>query len=399
MMATSPTKDTVRDMLPWSRTVADNGSGTPARPLRIAQLAPPFERVPPQRYGGTERVIAVLTEELVRRGHQVTLFASADSQTSARLVPIVDLPIWRDPRYTDALPFVMTAIDQVYSQAEEFDVIHNHLGYFAFPRARVCRTPTVTTLHGRLDLPELAPLFAHFNDLPVVSISDAQRAPLPHANWLSTVHHGLDLQPFAFQPRAGDYLAFLGRIAPEKGLDTAIEVARRAGMRLKIAARMPLNIPDPEAQRDWRYYHEVIEPLLKLPGIEYIGEVGDDAKSEFLGGAAALLFPIRWPEPFGLVMVEALACGTPVVALRAGSVPEVIEHGVTGFVVDDEEAMVRALDRLTEIDRRACRRAAETRFSAAAMADRYERVYWQVVGGGLADVMAGAVTARSPAGR
>ncbi|MER3421266.1 MAG: glycosyl transferase [Chloroflexota bacterium] len=398
-MATSLTKGTVREVLPNTRSASENGNGTVARPLRIAQLAPPFERVPPQRYGGTERVIAVLTEELVRRGHQVTLFASADSQTSARLVPIVDLPIWRDPRYTDALPFLMTAIDLVYGRAEEFDVIHNHVGYFAFPRARVCPTPTVTTLHGRLDLPELAPLFAHFNDLPVVSISDAQRVPLPSAHWLATVHHGLDLRPFTFQPRAGDYLAFLGRIAPEKGLDTAIEVARRAGMRLKIAARMPLNIPDPEAQRDWRYYHEVIEPLLKLPGIEYVGEVGDDAKSAFLGGAAALLFPIRWPEPFGLVMVEALACGTPVVALRAGSVPEVIDHGVTGFVLDDVDAMVRAIDRLGEIDRQACRRAAETRFSAAAMAGRYEHVYWQLVTGDVTDVVTGTVTARSRAGR
>jgi glycosyltransferase involved in cell wall biosynthesis len=394
-MPTSATTGIVRDARSEPAPVHPNGSGIAARPLRIAQLAPPVERVPPRRYGGTERVIAVLTEELVRRGHQVTLFASADSLTSARLVPIVDIPIWRHPQYNDAWPFLMMAIDLVYGRAEEFDVIHNHVGFPVFPRARVCSTPTVTTLHGRLDIPELTPLFAHFNDLPLVSISDAQRAPLPHANWLATVHHGIDLQPFTFQPRPGEYLAFLGRIAPEKGLDTAIEVARRAGMRLKIAARMPLNIPDPEAQRDWRYYREVIEPLLKLPGIEYIGEVGDDAKSEFLGGAAALLFPIRWPEPFGLVMVEALACGTPVVALRAGSVPEVVEHGVTGFVVDDEAAMVRVLDRLGDIDRRACRRAAETRFSAAAMADRYERVYQRVVSGELADVVA----ARSRDGR
>jgi glycosyltransferase involved in cell wall biosynthesis len=387
-MPTSLPKDIVQGAVPAPHTRYSNGRGAVERPLRIAQVAPPVERVPPERYGGTERVIAVLTEELVRRGHEVTLFASADSHTSARLAPIVDIPVWRHPRYTDALPFLMMAIDQVYSRAEEFDVIHSHVGFLAFPRARVSPTPTVTTLHGRLDIPELAPLFAHFNDLPLVSISDAQRAPLPHANWLATVHHGIDLQPFTFQPRPGEYLAFLGRIAPEKGLDTAIEVARRAGMRLKIAARMPLNIPDPEAQRDWRYYREVIEPLLKLPGIEYIGEVGDDAKSAFLGGAAALLFPIRWPEPFGLVMVEALACGTPVVALRAGSVPEVVEHGVTGFVVEDEAAMVRALDRLGDIDRRACRRAAETRFSAAAMADRYERVYRQVLTAELSAVVA-----------
>ncbi len=387
-MATSLAKDTGQEALPGSRAASGNGNSTAVRPLRIAQLAPPVERVPPERYGGTERVIAVLTEELVRRGHQVTLFASGDSQTSARLVPIVDIPVWRHPRYNDALPFLMMAVDLVYSQADEFDVIHNHLGFPAFPRARVARTPTVTTLHGRLDIPEFEPLFTHFHDLPLISISDAQRAPLPHANWLATVHHGIDLRPFQFQPRAGTYLAFLGRISPEKGLDTAIQVACRAGMPLKIAARMPLNIPDPEAQRDWRYYREVIEPLLKQPGIEYIGEVGDEAKSDFLGGAAALLFPIRWPEPFGLVMVEAMACGTPVIALRHGSAPEVVEHGVTGFVADDEDAMVRAIDRLGDIDRHACRRAAETRFSAAAMADRYEQVYQQVITGELAGLLA-----------
>jgi glycosyltransferase involved in cell wall biosynthesis len=350
--------------------------------LRIAQLAPPVEPVPPLKYGGTEQVISLLTEELVRRGHAVTLFASGDSQTAGRLVPTVDRALWRQTLYTEVLPFLTLSVAAVYRRAAEFEVIHNHVDFLAFPAASTRHSPpTVTTLHGRLDLPEFQPLYRHFSGMPLVSISDAQRAPIPWANWAATVHHGIDLSAFPFRPASEGYLGFLGRIAPEKGLETAVEAARRAGRRLRIAARMPLDQPNnPEAQRDWRYYREVIAPLLKAPHVEYVGEVAGEAKARLLGGADALLFPIRWPEPFGLVMAEALACGTPVVALRRGSAPEVVRDGVTGFLADDEEGLVRALGRLSEIDRARCRAEAEARFSVASMADGYEAVYCRLLG-------------------
>jgi glycosyltransferase involved in cell wall biosynthesis len=350
--------------------------------LRIGQLAPPFQSVPPIGYGGTERVVSALTEELVRRGHAVTLFASGDSTTTARLIPTIDRALWRQDRYRVVAPFLAISADLAYRMADDLDLIHNHVDGAAFPLARAHpATPTLTTLHGRLDLPELEPLYRHFANLPLVSISDAQRAPLPWANWVATVYHGIPVDTLPLQPGQGDYLAFLGRIAPEKGIDTAIEVARRAGLPLKIAARMPLDQShNAEAQRDWRYYHEVIEPRLGEPGIELIGEVSGEAKARFLGGAAALLFPIRWPEPFGLVMIEALACGTPVLALRRGSVPEVVEHGLTGFVADCADDLVRAVGRLTEIDRCRCRVAAETRFSTVAMVDQYEAIYRRLLG-------------------
>jgi glycosyltransferase involved in cell wall biosynthesis len=345
-------------------------------------LAPVYESVPPPLYGGTERVVAVLTEELVRRGHDVTLFASGDSKTAARLVPTVDEAIWRNSKYEDGIPFMLMAVDRVYQNAGEFDIIHNHVEALAYPLARVVhQTPTITTLHGRLDLPELEPLYRYFPDMPLVAISNSQREPLAWANWVDTIYNGIALDEFDLQPCPGDYLAFLGRISPEKGLDIAIAVARRAGMPLKIAARLPLNQPyNAEAQRDWRYYREVIEPMLEEPDVELLGEVTGTDKSKLLEGAAALLFPIKWPEPFGLVMAESLACGTPVVALRRGSVPEVIEDGVTGFVVDDEDAMVKAVQRLPEIDRVRCREVAERRFSPEAMTDNYERVFRQLIG-------------------
>jgi glycosyltransferase involved in cell wall biosynthesis len=352
--------------------------------MRIAQVAPPLESVPPRRYGGTERVVSALTEELVRRGHDVTLFAAGDSRTRARLVPVVPRALWHaGGRGGDFAPFTAIALGKVAPRLGEFDVVHSHLDYHGFPLARAALRPVVTTLHGRLDLPGLAPLYREFRDVPLVSISDAQREPVPDANWVATVHHGVVLDDLAFNGRPGDYLAFLGRIAPEKGVDTAIRVAQRAGMPLQIAGRMPLPYKDdPEARRDWEYYEGEVGPLLRgrRGRARFVGEVGDRRKSTFLRNAAALLFPIRWPEPFGLVIVEALACGTPVVALRAGSVPELIEHGVTGFVCDDEDELVAAVGRLGEIDRARCRAEAERRFTPAAMADGYERAYAALVG-------------------
>jgi glycosyltransferase involved in cell wall biosynthesis len=349
--------------------------------LRIGQLAPPFESVPPTAYGGTERVVSTLTEELVRRGHDVTLFASADSHTSARLVPIVDVALWHhDPPSNDFGIHRSAIFGAILDEIHTFDIVHSHLDFYGFELAHMPRRTIISTLHGRLDMPSLMPTYRAFADLPLVSISAAQRRPLARANWLGTVHHGIDLDHFTFNPRPGQYLAFLGRISPEKGLDVAIRVARRAGWPLHIAARPPMSFSrDPEVVRDRDYFEQVIQPLLSEPGIELIGEVGGAEKDEFLHNAAALLFPIRWPEPFGLVMPEALACGTPVLALREGSVPEVIEDGVTGFVCHFEEELVRAVERIPELDRRRCRSEAERRFSPAAMADAYEQIYMQAL--------------------
>jgi glycosyltransferase involved in cell wall biosynthesis len=364
--------------------------------LRIAQLAPPFESVPPAGYGGTERVVSTLTEELVRRGHDVTLFASGDSHTTARLVPIVAESLWHhDPPSNDFAPYQATIFGTILDHLDAFDVVHSHLDYHGFALAHAPDCPFVTTLHGRLDAPGLLPVYQAFAQLPLVSISHAQRRPLAGANWVATVHHGIDLDAFRFSPRPGAYLAFLGRISPEKGLDVAIRVARRAGWPLKIAARPPLPFGhDPEVQRDRDYYEHTVQPLLAEPGVELIGEVGGEQKAAFLRDAAALLFPIRWPEPFGLVMVEALASGTPVIAFREGSVPEVIDHGVTGYVCHFEDEMVKAIDHLGSLDRAACRRTAERRFSPAAMADAYERVYARLVyTGQVRDTHARALTA------
>ncbi len=349
--------------------------------MRIAQLAPPFESVPPARYGGTERVIATLTEELVRRGHEVTLFASGDSRTSARLVPVVDEALWHhSAEYHDFAPFWAIVLGKLSREIEQFDIVHNHLDHFGFPMARALGWPVVSTLHGRLDLPELGPLFAEFTDMPLVSISDAQRRPIPVANWAATIYHGIDLDEYTFNPQTGSYLAFLGRISPEKGLDTAIRVARRAGLPIKIAARKPLPFTrDPNVRRDWEYFENVIDPLLEGLQVELIGQVNGREKDDFLRNAAALLFPIRWPEPFGLVMPEALACGTPVLALRQGSVPEVLEDGVTGFICDTEDELVDAVGRIGELDRRRCRAEAERRFSPSVMAEQYERIYTELL--------------------
>jgi glycosyltransferase involved in cell wall biosynthesis len=345
--------------------------------MRIAQVSPPLESVPPSGYGGTERVVATLTEELVRRGHEVTLFAPGDSHTSARLVPTVERALWHSRRdYPDFAPFWAITLGEVWRRVSEFDVVHAHLDFFGFPLARASSRPVVTTLHGRLDLPQLEPLFEHFADVPLVSISNAQRTPAPRANWVATVYHGIELDQYTFSPRPGQYLAFLGRIAPEKGIDAAIRVARRAGLPLRIAARKPLPFKnDPEVRKDWAYFEHVLQPLLSSQHVELVGEVAGKRKDAFLRQAAALLFPIQWPEPFGLVMAEALACGTPVVALRAGSVPEVLEDGVTGFIGETEDDLVDAVQRIDQLDRARCRAEAERRFSSSAMAEAYEQVY------------------------
>ena len=338
--------------------------------MRIAQIAPLFESVPPQRYGGTERVVSYLTEELVRRGHDVTLFASGDSCTSATLVPVTERAVRFDTSSWDlSSTDAVRQLGMLVARAGEFDVIHCHVDYLAFPVTRALRTPAVHTLHGRLDLPHLQPLYRHFADVPLVSISDAQRAPLDACGvrWAGTVYHGQPLGRYSFGDGSGDYLAFLGRCSPEKQLDVAIEVARRAGMTLKIAVKVDV--------KDRAYFDQVIAPQLDDPLIEFIGEIGEDGKAEFLGRARALLFPIDWPEPFGLVMVEAMACGTPVVTRPCGAAPEVVAHGRTGFVVDSLVELVEAVKRIDEIDRAECRRHVEQHFSVARMADGYEAAY------------------------
>jgi len=338
--------------------------------VRIAQVAPLYEAVPPKYYGGTERVVSYLTEELVREGHRITLYASGDSVTSADLVPICPRALRLDEQVVDHLAPQIVQLERVFRDAHRFDVIHFHTDYVHFPLSRRAGIPHVTTLHGRLDMAELSCLYDEFPDMPVVSISDAQRAPLPQADWLATVHHGLPPDLLRLHERPGDYLAFVGRVSAEKRLDRAIEIARRAGLKLRVAAKV-----DP-ADRD---YFRTIEPLLRDPVVEFIGEIGEDRKEDFLGNARALLFPIDWPEPFGLVMIEAMACGTPVVAWRCGSVPEVIDEGVTGFVVDDLDAAVRAVERCAGLDRWQCRAAFDQRFTAARMANDYLAVYRRVV--------------------
>ena len=345
--------------------------------LHIAQLAPPFETVPPSGYGGTERVVSTLTEELVRRGHDVTLFAAAGSRTEARFEPIVPKALWHcQPPCNDFVRHQSQIYARISRQLDQFDIVHSHLDFMGFGLAQSPHRPIVSTIHGTLEARASWHRYHAYADLPLVSISDAQRAPLARANWIATVHHGIELDDFTFNPRPSGYLAFLGRISPEKGVDVAIRVARRVGLPIKIAARPPLPFSDsPECQRDRAYFETRVEPLLAEPGVELIGEIGGADKDRFLGDASALLFPIRWREPFGLVMPEALACGTPVVAFRDGSVPEVIEHGVTGFIGHVEDDLVEAVERLSEIDRYRCHARAKQRFSPQAMADRYEQVY------------------------
>jgi glycosyltransferase involved in cell wall biosynthesis len=335
--------------------------------LRIAQISPLYEAVPPNGYGGTERVVSWLTEALVAAGHELTLFASADSRTAARLVPCAPHALRSDPRAHDPIASHLLMLERAFRRAEEFDVIHAHVDYLAFPFARRVACPTLTTLHGRLDLPVLQPLFREYREQRVVSISDDQRRPLPHAGWEATIHHGLPPDLFEFHAEPDDYLAFLGRISPEKRVDRAIEIALRAGRRLKIAAKIDA--------ADGAYYEREIRQLFEHPLVEYVGELGDADKNELLGQAAGVLFPIDWPEPFGLIMIESLACGTPVIAWPQGSVPEVIEDGVSGFLCGDVDAAVRAVGELEKLDRRRCREAFEARFTAERMARDYAAVY------------------------
>jgi glycosyltransferase involved in cell wall biosynthesis len=335
--------------------------------MKIAQIAPLAESVPPRLYGGTERVVSYLAEELVRLGHDVTLFATADSETSAELVPCAPHAL-RLSQVQDPIPYYTLMLERVHSRAAEFDVLHFHVDHLHLPLFRPFARKTVTTLHGRLDLAALAALYREFSDMPLVSISNSQRAPLPFANWVGTVYHGLsrEICPFNPVPR-GDYFAFLGRVSPEKGLDRAIEVARRAGARLRIAAKV-------DAQ-DKGYFEARLRPLLDRPGIDFLDEVDEAGKPSFLGNARALLFPIDWPEPFGLAMIEAMSCGTPVIAWSKGAVPEIVEDGVTGFIVDSVDEAVVALGKAARLDRARVRSRFEERFSASRMARDYLSVY------------------------
>ena len=339
--------------------------------MKIAQISPLIESVPPKLYGGTERIVSYLTEELVRQGHEVTLFASGDSLTEAELVSCSPEALRLDPQMRDPLPHYMVMLEQVRRRADDFDVLHFNIDYLHLPLIRNLRRRTLTTMHGRVDLPDLQPLFAEFDDVPLVSISADQRRPLS-ARWVATVYHGLppDLYSFSDAGRHG-YLAFLGRICPEKRLDRAIEIAKRAGCELKIAAKVD--------QIDQAYFEAVVRPLLDDPHIEFVGEIGESEKQAFLGGAKAVLFPIDWPEPFGLVMIEAMACGTPVVAWRCGSVPEVVAEGVTGFIVDGIEDAAAAVDRIDSVERKGVRRRFEARFTVGRMARDYLKVYESLV--------------------
>jgi glycosyltransferase involved in cell wall biosynthesis len=339
--------------------------------MRIAQVSPLYESVPPKLYGGTERVVAFLTEELVRQGHEVALYASGDSITSASLIACAPRSLRLDEACIDPIARHFTMLERVFSDVAQYDLIHFHIDYLHFPLSRRTRIRQLSTLHGRLDIPDLVPVYREYGDMPLVSVSNAQRQPLSWANWKGTVYHGLPADLFKLQEKPGDYLAFLGRVSAEKRPDRAIEIAKRAGMKLKIAAKV--DRPD----RD--YFNTEIKPLLNHPLVEFIGEISELEKQEFLGNARALLFPIDWPEPFGLVMIEAMACGTPVIAYPCGSVAEIIDDGVTGFLVNDIDEATRAIERLESLDRRRCRLMFEMRFTARRMANDYLKLYDRIL--------------------
>jgi glycosyltransferase involved in cell wall biosynthesis len=337
--------------------------------VKIAQIAPLYERVPPKLYGGTERIVSYLTEELVEQGHEVTLFASGDSVTQAELVPCCDRALRLNPSVQDALPYHVTMLERLRGRAADFDVLHFHIDIIHLPLVRALARKSLTTMHGRLDLPDLAPLFRVFSDVPLVSISRDQRQYLPAVNWAGTVYHGLPHGLLPYRPVAsGGYLAFLGRMSPEKRPDRAIEIARRANMPLLMAAKID--------KADQEYWSTTIKPLIdRSPQVTYIGEITESEKADFLGGAKALLFPIDWPEPFGLAMIEAMACGTPVIAFRKGSVDEVLSDGISGFVVDSIEQAVAAVAKLDNVSRQTTRQAFEARFTVASMAKNYLDIY------------------------
>lgn len=339
--------------------------------MRIAQVAPLWESVPPKLYGGTERIVSYITEALVCMGHDVTLFASGDSVTAARLDAICPQALRLNTGIFNRDAPMLMLQERALGMTGEFDVVHSHLDFLGFPLARRNPQPVITTLHGRLDLPELEPVFREYAEMPLVSISDAQRRPLPWANWQATVHHGLPQDLYTYHPQHEGYLAFLGRISPEKRPDHAIELAKRTGLPLRIAAKV-----DPA---DTQYFKQQIEPLLDHPLIEFIGEISDAQKNDFVGNALALVCPYDWPEPFGLVLIEALACGTPVLAYRRGSIPEVIEDGVTGLVSENLSEMAESVAKIADIDRRRCRAAFDERFTADRMARDYVALYERII--------------------
>jgi glycosyltransferase involved in cell wall biosynthesis len=341
--------------------------------MQIAQIAPLMESVPPKLYGATERIVAYLTDELMAMGHEVTLFASGDSSTTATLEPGCARALRLDPTVRDSVAPLLAMLETVAQRARDFDVVHLHCDYLGYPVLRRAGVPFLATLHGRLDLPELKALYRVFSDVPVISISNSQREPLPEAAYFATVYHGLPERLLLPGSGSGGYLAFLGRISPEKAPDRAIRIAARAGMRLKIAAKIDAV--------DREYFKAEIEPLLAQPHVEFIGEIGEHEKAEFLGNAAGLLFPIAWQEPFGLVMIEAMACGTPVIALRNGSVPEVVDDGITGFIVDDEATAASAAGQIHLLDRTLIRTIFEQRFTARRMAEDYTRIYQDLTSG------------------
>ncbi len=335
--------------------------------MRIAQVAPLWESVPPKLYGGTERIVSYVTEELVALGHDVTLFASGDSETAAQLEAICPQALRLKTGIFNRDAYLMMLHERGLGSAHDFDIIHSHLDFTGFPLARRNPVPVVTTLHGRLDLPELEPVYREFSEMPLVSISEAQRRPLPWANWAGTVYHGLPRDRYTFHPQPGGYLAFIGRTAPEKRPDHAIEIAKRTGLPLRIAAKVD-NV-------DRTYFEAEIEPLLDHPLIEFVGEISDAEKDEFIGNAMAVVCPYDWPEPFGLVVIEAFACGTPVLAYRRGSIPEIVNHGVTGFICENVDEMVDAVGQVSLIDRKQCRATFDERFTADRMARDYVALY------------------------
>ena len=339
--------------------------------LRIAQIAPLYERIPPKLYGGTERVVSYITEELVRRGHDVTLFAAGDAQTTARLHAACPQALRLAGKQELGGFLQLPMLSDVYENAEDFDVIHSHIDYWSFPFARLSKTPSVSTMHGRLDLKDLKPIYARYKTVPLISISDGQRMPVPFMNWISTVHHGLPRDLLNYSKGPGKYLAFLGRISPEKRPDLAIDIARKAGIPIKLAAKVDVV--------DRAYFDQVIKPRLAFPDVEYIGEINESQKNEFLGNALALMFTIDWPEPFGLAMIEALACGTPVIARPCGSVPEVLRNGVSGIMATEFDDLVQAVKNIDSISREGCRKEFETRFTAEVMAVQYEHIFHSLI--------------------